>query len=152
MHALLLVALLIGDPAPTLALRPLDGSAPITLAAAAAGRLTVVDFFATWCAPCRAQLPVMERLRRRYPDVTFVSVSEDGDPAAVPAFVRANHVEGRVLLDPDRRAFGALGGHKLPTTVVLDGAGVVRKINHGFGPGFEARLGAWLDELSRARR
>ena len=147
MTALLLVGLLIGDPAPSLALRPLDGGAPIALQAAGAGRVTVVDFFATWCAPCRAQIPSLERLRRRYPRAVFVSISVDDDPSLVAPFVRETGIGSRVLLDPGRRLFSAMGAHKLPTTFILDGRGTVRKINHGFGPGYEQRIASWLDTL-----
>jgi len=141
-----LVALLIGDPVPRVQVRATNG-APVELAAVARGHVVVIDFFATWCGPCREQVPVLERLRRRFPDVEFISVSEDDDPSQIAPFVAEMRIGSRVLHDPGRRAFAALGAHKLPTTYVVDGAGVVRKINNGYGPGYEARLAAWLEQL-----
>jgi cytochrome c biogenesis protein CcmG/thiol:disulfide interchange protein DsbE len=141
MHALLF-ALLLGDPLPTLDLAALDGK-PVALAAT--GRVRVIDLFATWCGPCRESLPVLERLRQRFPYVEFVSIDSDEDAATVERFARAMKLGGRVLVG--RGAYKALGAHTLPTTVIVDDKGVVRHINHGFGRGYEARMTRWLDEL-----
>ncbi len=114
----------------------------------ARGRIMVIDLFATWCRPCRESLPALERLQHRYGDrVEFVSIAEDDDAARVARFVHQLHVGGRVLLDPDRRVYRALGAHELPTTYVIDDTGVVRKINNGYGHGYEARVAAWLEHI-----
>jgi hypothetical protein len=93
-------------------------------------------------------LPVLERLRNRYGDrVVFVSIAQDHDPTKVARFLHELHVGGRVLLDPDGRAYRALGAHELPTTYVVDGEGVVRKINHGYGHGYETRVAGWIEQI-----
>ncbi|HEX7476781.1 MAG TPA: TlpA disulfide reductase family protein [Polyangiales bacterium] len=146
MLALLLAAVLIGDPLPALSLRSVPGGESVELPVH--GRITVIDLFATWCGPCRESLPVLERLRNRYGDrVEFVSIAEDRDVAKVERFVHGLHVGGRVLLDPARRAYRALGAHELPTTYLVDSEGVVRKINHGYGHGYEARVAGWIEQL-----
>jgi thiol-disulfide isomerase/thioredoxin len=142
----LLAAILIGDPLPTLSLTSLPGGQSIELPAR--GHITVIDLFATWCGVCRESLPVLERLRHRYGDrVEFVSIAQDDAAAKVVRFVHALHVDGRVLLDPDGRAYRTLGAHVLPTTYLVDGEGVVRKINHGYGRGYEARVARWIEQL-----
>jgi thiol-disulfide isomerase/thioredoxin len=142
--------LLIGDPAPAVGLTSPDGRTTVNLSTIAPGKIVLIDFFATWCGPCQDSIPVLERLRKRHPEVVFVSVSIDENPSEVPAFVRQMKIGSKVLVDPQKRAYTALGAHMLPTTYILDGKGVVRKINHGFGPGYEARVAKWLDELSHA--
>jgi thiol-disulfide isomerase/thioredoxin len=143
---LLAAAVVIGDPLPSLSLGAIPGGARVELPVR--GRVTVIDLFATWCVPCRQSLPALERLRRRFDGrVDFVSIAEDDDPIAVERFVRELGVGARVLLDGDRRAWRALGAHRLPTTYLVDGAGVVRRINHGSGPGYEARVAAWIEQL-----
>jgi thiol-disulfide isomerase/thioredoxin len=144
--ALLLAAILIGDPLPALSLRSVPGGASVELPVR--GRITVIDLFATWCGPCRRSLPVLERLRGRYGDrVEFVSIAEDADAAKVERFRRELHLGEQVLLDPDRLVYRALGAHELPTTYVVDADGVVRKINHGYGHGYEARVAHWIEQI-----
>jgi len=150
----LLAAVLIGDPLPALSLQPLDGKPAVVLPDTIRGRVTVIDFFATWCVPCRESLPALERLRSRFAPagVVFLTISEDGPGtrARVAGFVRELHLGSRVLVDPDRSAFERLGARRLPTTYVVDGRGVVRKINNGTGRGYEARMARWLAQLTTA--
>ena len=143
---ILFAAVLIGNPFPALDLSTPQG-APAQLAVKN-HRILVVDFFATWCEPCRESLPVVDRLRQRFgSEVDFVSLAEDDDAAKVAAFAAQMKMNTRVLIDPDRRAYHRLGAHTLPTTYVIDGDGVVRKINHGFGKGYAARMTGWLEGL-----
>jgi thiol-disulfide isomerase/thioredoxin len=118
------------------------------------GRPLVIDFFATWCGPCRQSLPVLERLRQQFGDrVDFVSIAEDEDGEKVAAFAAEMKLGGRVLVDVDQRAFRRLGAHRLPTTYLVDSKGVVQKINHGFGSGYEARMTKWIQlSVSGAER
>jgi thiol-disulfide isomerase/thioredoxin len=152
MHVLVLFArVLIGDPMPALELATLDGGS-LALPAAGQGHITVIDFFATWCGPCRESLPALERLRARFAEqgVVFVSISEDepGSATRVARFAAAMKLGGPVLLDPQRSAFARMGARRLPTVYIVDAAGVVRRINNGYGSGFEHRMGRWLALLT----
>jgi thiol-disulfide isomerase/thioredoxin len=142
----LVAAVVIGQALPPLEVTSLAGER-VTLAPKD-GRPMVVDLFATWCAPCRDSMPELERLRRRFGDrVDFVSIAEEDDAKRVQEYVALLGLGSRVLLDGDRSAFARLGAHRLPTTYVIDGKGVVHQINHGHGPGYEARLTKWISQL-----
>ncbi len=140
-----LAALIIGDPLPPLALATPTG-APTTLPPTS--RVRVIDFFATWCGPCRDSLPALERLRRRFGDrVEFITIDEGDSGAEAAEFLRSLGVAAQLFLDRDGGAYRLLGVHRLPTTFIVDGRGIVRRINRGSGAGYEARMARWLTEI-----
>ena len=66
-------------------------AAPLALGALR-GKTIILDFSATWCAPCRAQKPLIEELEAHYkdsPDVVFVTIDADDDPAVAPGFIKS---------------------------------------------------------------
>jgi thiol-disulfide isomerase/thioredoxin len=153
---LLLIAgrILIGDPVPPITLSALDGSQAAL--PGEDGQVTVIDFFATWCGPCRDSLPAMARLRKKFAErgVSFVSVSVDDAKAkaGVARYARAMKLEPPILLDPKRRAFDRLGIQVLPTIVIVDAAGALQTLHEGFGAGFESALGKAIDRALRGER
>lgn len=118
---------LIGKPVPRLELPPLDAAAqgfgPRELAA---GRVTVVNVFASWCAPCHSEAPVLARLAGRKDFALFGMVQKD-TPAKVRAFLaESGNPFARIALDPDGRAGIEWGVYGVPETFVIDGRGIVR--------------------------
>jgi thiol-disulfide isomerase/thioredoxin len=105
--------------------------------------VTVVDFWATWCEPCRDQLPVLDRLPSKFPDdrVVVVGVSFDEDSAALEEFLARIPVGFPVLWDKGGAALAVkMEITRLPTTVVLDREGVVRAGHVGFDERAAAEL------------
>jgi thiol-disulfide isomerase/thioredoxin len=100
-----------------------------------AARLTVVDFWATWCEPCREQLPFLARLAADYRarGVEVYAVSFDEDPAAVEEYLARSPVQLRVLWDKGGDTLaGKLDVTRLPTTLLVDADGTVRGVHLGF--------------------
>ncbi len=99
------------------------------------GKVLVLDFWATWCTPCRAQHPLLEETRRRYrdnPDVVFLSINTDEDPAVVPPFLEETGWKQPVYFEDGLSRL--LRVTSIPATVVLDRAGRVHGHLVGFQP------------------
>jgi thiol-disulfide isomerase/thioredoxin len=124
------------EPAPAVALRDLDGR-PIDTAAWK-GKVVVLDFFSTWCAPCVAEMPPLQAARDQLgsrPDFVFLVVANDsgGDtPDSVRAFAARRGIRMPFAWDPGsfaRKAFGFTG---LPALAVLDRTGRIRLTHEGY--------------------
>jgi thiol-disulfide isomerase/thioredoxin len=91
-----------------------------------AGRVAVVNFWATWCAPCVKEMPALLRLQQARPDVAVLALSQDrGGRAVVEPFYRAHGLMGGLGLwfDPRSRLGRAIEVRGLPTTILVDPLG-----------------------------
>ncbi|MBI2216770.1 MAG: TlpA family protein disulfide reductase [Candidatus Rokubacteria bacterium] len=91
------------------------------------GNVVLVNFWATWCPPCREEMPAMERLHRAHKERGFVmvAVSVDADPAAVAPFVKEHKLTFTIALDPKMEAANAYGVRALPSSFVIDRRGTM---------------------------
>jgi thiol-disulfide isomerase/thioredoxin len=138
-------------PAPDVELTVLEGGAATTLAQAIAGRPAVVNLWASWCGPCREEMPALEAVQRARPDVAVLRVNQGETEAVVRAWlVRDGRVAQGVLLDPGWRLGKAVGASGLPTTLFFDASG--RRVDAHFGVLTEAALHARLAEPGMAKR
>jgi thiol-disulfide isomerase/thioredoxin len=116
-----------GSLAPDYAAADLAGRR-ITLAGLA-GRAILVNLWATWCLPCRAETPELVRLHRRYAAtglaIVGVSLDSAGAAAKVREFVRLNGIPYTILHDPDDRATGLFGAAALPASYLFDRQGLL---------------------------
>jgi thiol-disulfide isomerase/thioredoxin len=119
-----------GKPAPALTGRDLAGGGRISLAALS-GRPVVVNFFASWCAPCKVEGPELRAFAAAHPEVAMLSVDAQDNDGPGLAFARAEGWRWPVLGDEsgDHARAWRVGG--LPATFVVDAAGRLRKIKLG---------------------
>jgi peroxiredoxin len=89
------------------------------------GKVVFVNFWATWCPPCREEMPAMEKLWRRYQDkgLVVVAVSVDRDPLVVRPFVKEKRFTFPVVLDPKMETAHAYGVRALPASFFVDRKG-----------------------------
>ena len=108
----------------------LDGSS--TDLASYDGRPVVVNFFASWCAPCKAEMPDFEQVHQEYRDrVTFLGIATQDTAAKATEIVRQTGVTYDIGLDPDGLLFTTSGGLGMPTTVILTADGKVADTHSG---------------------
>ncbi len=118
-------------PAPRIAYPKLDGGT--FRIADERGHVLFLDFYASWCEPCRMEAPLVERYARAHPNVVVVPI-DVGEPAAVAAtFSKRLHLKG-VVLDPSASSQGFFQIQGFPTVVVIDPQGRIRATWAGFNP------------------
>jgi peptide/nickel transport system substrate-binding protein len=113
------------------------------------GRVTFVDFWASWCTPCQASLPLVERFAAAHPDVDVVPIDVGESPAVAAEYARAHGVR-HVLFDSSQRVSSAYGVVGFPTMVVVDRRGFVRATWTGFNPAIEAAMANARERLVAA--
>lgn len=142
------------EPAPALALQRLDGTTYPT--ETLAGRVVVLDFFATWCVPCRAELPEMEQLRRSLGDredivILVVGDGDSGDTREqVAAFAATSGIDLPFAWDPGGTTHDAFGFANIPALAVIDRRGNVRLERVGYNAaetGFQETLRSLIESL-----
>jgi thiol-disulfide isomerase/thioredoxin len=103
--------------------------------AADRGRVRIVDFWATWCEPCREELPALDRLREELGPrgLEVYGVSFDEDRSQIPLFLEKTPVRFRILWDKGGDRYAAVHDvNRLPTTLVVDRRGIIRFVHEGY--------------------
>lgn len=143
--ALLLVttsaaALDVGARLPEIGLRDLQGNT--VSAASLRGKVVLVDFWASWCAPCREELPILERLHKQYraQGLVIVGVSVDRDAANARSFATKMGLTFPVVHDAQHQLAGRFAPPKMPSSYIIDRRGVVRHVHGGFRAGDAASI------------
>ncbi|HEY4012333.1 MAG TPA: redoxin family protein [Polyangiaceae bacterium] len=139
---------LVGAQAPAWrGIEAVSGSFPPSLEALR-GRVVVLDFWATWCAPCRVVAPKLAALQARYgaQGLSVFGVSTEDAPD-VSSFAQRLPLRYPVAVDKNAETTRSYGVVSLPTLVVIDKRGVIRDVSIGYEPGEEARLDGMVKAL-----
>lgn len=125
-HAEANTSRLVGKTAPAFSLRALDGT-PIT-SESLAGKTVIVNFWNTWCIPCRQELPALKRwyasVKDRV-DVVFLGIVREDDERSVREYVRAEGMHWLIAFDPGGRAALGFGTRGQPETYAIGPDGVI---------------------------
>ena len=146
-----------GDPAPPLSLEVvLQGpEAGDVTWAALKGKAVVLEFWATWCAPCIGAIPHWNELAEEMKGepVRFLSIADERAETIRP-YLERRPIRGWIGLDTDRSVFEAFGVEGIPHTVLVDGHGIVRAVTDPFAVTAEAlrKLAAGQDPGVRPRQ
>lgn len=131
---------LLGAPAPAFELASASGG-PAQSLAAHAGKVVIVDFWATWCEPCRLSFPKYQKLTTELgADLVVIGISQDDDAKGIPAFVAETGAKFPVVWDDGKVVAKAYDPPTMPTAYVVDKNGIVRFVHAGFRAGDEATL------------
>ena len=137
----------VGKPAAAFTLQKLDGSGALR-SDDTKGKITVVNFFASWCVPCKEENPALVRVYERYrasDDVVFVGVLYQDSRDSGLAYVKDNGVVWPTASDDDGRVAFAYGVFGIPETYFIDADGVIR--GRHIGPIDESTLVTAIDCL-----
>jgi cytochrome c biogenesis protein CcmG, thiol:disulfide interchange protein DsbE len=139
---------LLNNPAPVFALESVNGKGKIDLAQLK-GKVVLVDFWATWCEPCKKSFPKLEELRVKYEQAGFVivAVSEDDEGNAVATFGTTHGAKFPLVWDREKNVAGKWKPPTMPSSFVVDKKGVVRFVHLGYHEGEEKEIETELKSL-----
>lgn len=115
------------------------------------GQVVLINFWASWCGPCRQEMPLLDRLHQRYEDTGFavLGVNVEGEVAPAREIVDKTNVSFPVLIDEGQLVSELYKLEAMPSTVVVDRDGRIRYIHRGYKPGDEAKYVEVVKELIR---
>jgi peroxiredoxin len=135
---------LTGQPAPDFALKSSTGE-NLRLSEYR-GDVVMINFWATWCGPCRQEMPLLDELYTRYNRVGFnlLGVNIDDDSSRAMAMIQELGVNFPVLFDARKEVSKMYDVSAMPVTVIVDRTGQVRYVHQGYKPGYE---NTYLDQV-----
>jgi peroxiredoxin len=135
-----------GAPAPDFSLKA-RGGASASLGEHA-GKVVLIDFWATWCEPCRSSFPEYQALLARYADrVVVLGISEDDEEQGIDRFAEETAVRFPLAWDSDKAVAQRYQITGMPTLFIIDQSGLVRFVHAGFRPGDQHQISAAIDSL-----
>jgi len=138
-------------PAPGFSLPTMDGQ---SLALEdLKGQVVMINFWATWCGPCRKEMPLLDALYKRYSKLgfTLVGVNVEEDSSGAGGYLEETPVTFPILFDSQNKVSELYDVNAMPTTVLVDRQGNMRFLHKGYKPGDEDDYQNWIRTLIRER-
>jgi len=106
------------------------------------GKVVVVDFWASWCEPCKKEVPALNALYKKYlkKGVMIVGVNVDDEESTAKDFLKENHVDFPLFHDDGKKLAGQCDLSTMPSSFVIDKKGVIRFIHSGYKEGDPAKF------------
>ena len=103
------------------------------------GQVVMLNFWASWCGPCRQEMPLLESIYRKYNKMgfTMIGVNVEPDSNAANDWLKATPVSFPILYDRDSKVSKLYDVGGMPATVIIDRSGKVRVLHRGYKPGDE---------------
>jgi peroxiredoxin len=121
----------IGKIAPDFTLKTIDDRAAFSLNDLR-GQVVVIDFWATWCPPCRRALTQLAALDAKHSKLTVLAVNVDNERRNAAEFLKRNRIQTAALFDEKKEVIEEYGVSAMPSAFVIDKRGVVRFIHSGY--------------------
>lgn len=115
------------------------------------GQVILLNFWASWCGPCRQEMPLLEKLQRRYSALGFtvLGVNVEEDPRKAKTLLKDISVSFPILFDTRNKVSKQYKVSAMPSTVMIDRDGNMRYLHKGYKPGDEAQYKKWVKQLIR---
>ena len=115
------------------------------------GRVVMINFWASWCGPCREEMPHLARLYEKYraSGFTVLAVNIDEDPSKAARLAQQLGMRFPVLLDTGKQVSRTYDLSAMPSTVLVDRDGRVRHVHRGYRDGYEETYDRQIRELLR---
>lgn len=112
------------------------------------GKVGIIDFWATWCEPCKMSFPKYQALLAKYDgQIAVVGISEDDEPDGIPSFAKDTGAEFVLAWDRDKRVAEQYKPDAMPTGYVVDQSGIIRYVHAGYHEGEEAVIEKQVKKL-----
>ncbi len=117
------------------------------------GQVVMINFWATWCGPCREEMPLLDALYQRYRDLGFelIGVNVDEDSSMAHGWLEERPVSFPIVYDPRSDVSRLYDVTAMPSTVLVDRSGQVRFRHYGYQPGYENDYQDQIRTLVRER-
>ena len=115
------------------------------------GQVVMINFWASWCGPCRKEFPALDQIYAKYKPMgfTLVAINVESEKSDAEKFLSATPASFPILFDPDNAVSGKYGVSAMPTTILVDRQGRVRWQHRAYKPGDEAK---YIEQIRAALR